>query len=419
MALRGHSPRRAWRCKEARLSLNKLWVLLLNAFVDMLGYAMVFPLLPIYAVRLDADAFTIGLMVASFSVAQFAASPLWGLLSDRFGRRPALMVSLAGSVTAFTIFAFADSIGMLFLSRIVQGAAGGTTGVMQAYIGDSVEPRDRTKALGWLSAATNTGVMIGPVIGSAAWHFGAQAPGLLAASLCLLNLVFVWWLLPESRTHQAVAHQERRSIGNMIWETVRHPTRDVSQLILIYAVTMTGFSSMTAVLSIYLMDRFSLNEATIGYPFLLMGAVSVAIRAGVLGRLVTRFGEVKLMNAGAVLLALGLFAFPLPTHIALLMILMTLVPIGTALLFPATNALLSQRCDPKQLGQMMGVQQAFGAVARILGPIWAGAAYVRLGPGVPFYVAGIVVFVVALLTTRVRDDRARVEGDVASQRAGG
>ena len=349
----------------------------------MLGYAMVFPLLPIYAVRMDADAFTIGLIVASFSVAQFAASPLWGRLSDRFGRRPALMVSLVGSATAFTIFAFADSIGMLFLSRIVQGASGGTTGVMQAYIGDSVDRQDRAKALGWLSAATNTGVMIGPVIGSAMWHFGAQAPGLLAASLCLLNLVFVWWLLPESRTHQPAAHKERRSIGSMFWETVRHPTRDTSQLILIYAVTMTGFSSMTAVLSIFLMDRFSMDEASIGYPFLLMGAVSVAIRAGVLGRLVTRFGEVKLMNVGSVLLALGLFVFPLPTHIAVLMVVMTLVPIGTALLFPATSALLSQRCDPKQLGQVMGCPASVRSGRPHSRPYLGGRSLRALGPRRP------------------------------------
>ncbi len=349
----------------------------------MLGYAMVFPLLPIYAVRMDADAFTIGLIVASFSVAQFAASPLWGRLSDRFGRRPALMVSLVGSATAFTIFAFADSIGMLFLSRIVQGASGGTTGVMQAYIGDSVDRQDRAKALGWLSAATNTGVMIGPVIGSAMWHFGAQAPGLLAASLCLLNLVFVWWLLPESRTHQPAAHKERRSIGSMFWETVRHPTRDTSQLILIYAVTMTGFSSMTAVLSIFLMDRFSMDEASIGYPFLLMGAVSVAIRAGVLGRLVTRFGEVKLMNVGSVLLALGLFVFPLPTHIAVLMVVMTLVPIGTALLFPATSALLSQRCDPKQLGQVMGCPASVRSGRPHPRPYLGGRSLRALGPRRP------------------------------------
>ncbi|HLE72091.1 MAG TPA: MFS transporter, partial [Vicinamibacteria bacterium] len=123
------------------MSFRKLWVLLLNAFVDMLGYAMVFPLLPLYALRLQASPTVIGLMVASFSVAQVAASPLWGRFSDRFGRRPVLLVSLLGSCLAFLVFAFADSIAMLFLSRIVQGASGGTTSVMQAYIGDSVEPK--------------------------------------------------------------------------------------------------------------------------------------------------------------------------------------------------------------------------------------------------------------------------------------
>ena len=212
----------------------------------MLGYAMVFPLLPIYAVRMNADATVIGLMVASFSVAQVAAAPLWGRLSDKFGRRPALLVSLAGSATAFTIFAFADTIWMLFLSRIVQGAAGGTTGVMQAYVGDSVAPEERAKALGWLSAATNTGVMIGPAVGSLMWAYGSEVPGLLAASLCVLNLAFAWYLLPESRPEETGEKKARRSIRSMFWETVRHPAREISELILIYAIAMTAFSSMTS-----------------------------------------------------------------------------------------------------------------------------------------------------------------------------
>jgi len=373
----------------------------------MLGYAMVFPLLPIYAVRLDADALTIGLMVASFSVAQVAASPLWGRFSDRFGRRPALLVSLTGSAAAFVIFAFADRIWMLFLSRIVQGAAGGTTSVMQAYIGDTVAPEDRAKALGWLSAATNTGVMIGPAIGSAVWLFGSQVPGLLAASLCLVNLVFAWWLLPESRVEHKTTPGSRRSIRSMFWETVRHPGRDVSQLVWIYSGAMVAFSSMTAILAIYLMERFAIDERSIGYVFPFLGAVSVVMRGGVLGRLVTRFGEVKLMKAGALLLSLGLFCFPLPTRLLVLLPVMMLMPVGTALLFPATSGLLSQRCDPKQLGQVMGVQQAFGGMARILGPIWAGAAFEHFGPGVPFQAAGAIVAVVALLTTRVRPEPAR------------
>jgi MFS family permease len=377
----------------------------------MLGYSMVFPLLPIYAVRLEADAGVIGLMVASYSVAQVAASPLWGRFSDRFGRRPALLVSLFGSSVAFVIFAFADSIAMLFLCRIVQGASGGTTGVMQAYVGDSVEPRERAKVLGWLSAATNTGVMIGPAVGSAVWLFGPRFPGLLAGGLCLLNLGFAWLLLPESRPAEEAPSTKtggppRRSIVSMVWEALRHPGRETSELIWIYAVAMTAFSSMTAVLAIYLMARFSIDEASIGYIFPILGAVSVVMRAGVLGRLVARFGEVRLMRAGSLLLALGLFALPLPDRIALFLPVMLLMPIGTALLFPATSALLSQRCDRSALGQVMGVQQAFGGAARIVGPIWAGAAFESLGPGVPFQVAGAVVFIVVLLASRVRSEEA-------------
>ena len=375
----------------------------------MLGYAMVFPLLPIYAVRMDADATVIGLMVASFSVAQVAAAPLWGRLSDKFGRRPALLVSLAGSAAAFTIFAFADTIGLLFLSRIVQGAAGGTTAVMQAYVGDSVAPEERAKALGWLSAATNTGVMIGPAVGSAMFFFGSEVPGLLAASLCLLNLVFVWYLLPESRREETGDKSAKRSIRSMFWETARHPGRETSELIWIYAVAMAAFSSMTAILAIFLMARFAIDESNIGYIFGLMGAVSIVMRAGFLGKLVSRFGEVKLMRVGAVLMALGLLAFPVPTNLAVFLVVMLLMPIGTALLFPATSALLSQRCDPKQLGQVMGVQQAFGSIARIFGPIWAGASFERYGASVPFQAAGAVVFFAALLTTRVRPEPERTK----------
>ncbi len=386
------------------MSFRKLWVLFLNAFVDMLGYAMVFPLLPLYALRLEASPTVIGLMVASFSVAQVAASPLWGRFSDRFGRRPALLVGLSGSCLAFLVFAFADSIGMLFLCRIVQGASGGTTSVMQAYIGDSVEPKDRAKALGWLSAATNAGVMIGPVVGSAAWLLGPHTPGLLAAGLCFVNLVSAFKLLPESKTPavKSEAASERRSIFEMVWETLRHPGREASELIWIYAVAMTAFSSMTSILAIFLRARFGLDEAHIGYIFPILGAVSVFMRAGILGTLVSRFGEVRLMRAGALFLAVGLAAFPLPKHLSAFIPVMLLVPIGTALLFPATSALLTQRCDPKELGQVLGVQQAFGGIARIFGPIWAGAAFERLGPGVPFEVAGVVVFGVALLAARVR-----------------
>lgn len=386
----------------------------------MLGYAMLFPLLPFYAVRFGADAQVIGWMVASFSIAQVAASPLWGRFSDRFGRRPAVLVGLAGNAVAFLVFGFANAVWLLFLSRIVQGASGGTTGVMQAYVSDSVPPQDRAKAFGWLSAATNTGVMIGPALGSLTFQLGQEVPGVAAAGLCVLNLLFAWRWLPEpsrreeqraDRAKLAAAELEERSalpsgktVRAMIWETLRRPAGEVAQLIWIYAVAMTAFSSMTAVLGLYMMERFSLVESNIGYIFLFLGAISIVMRAGLLGYLVNLFGEVRLMRMGAFCLAAGLSIFPVPGQLWSALAVMGLMPIGTALLFPSTSGLLSRRGDEGQIGQVMGVQQSFGGVARIFGPIWAGAAYGYLGRSVPFVVAGAVVALVGLLAARVRPE---------------
>jgi MFS family permease len=375
---------------KSSLEVRKLWVLLMAAFIDMMGYAMVFPLLPFYAVRLGGSAQVVGWMVASFSIAQVAAAPLWGRFSDRWGRRPGLLIGLAGSAVAFLIFGFATSIWLLVLSRLVQGASGGTTGVMQAYVGDSVPPEDRAKALGWLSAATSAGVMVGPALGSLSWQLGPEAPGVFAAGLCIVNLLFAWRWLPESRPRDwelspeevearvlgetvapDTAHSRApKSVTTMVWETIRYPRK----------------------------------EANIGYIFLFLGSISVTMRAGVLGHLVRALGEARVMRLGAVLLAIGLAAYPLPGRFPTLMLVMALVPIGTALLFPSTTGLLSRRGGKDQLGQLMGVQQAFGGVSRIVGPLWAGAAFQYVSPDAPFFAAGAVVAVAAVLASRLRPE---------------
>src|SRR5213083_2260238 len=164
---------------------RRLLILIAVATVDMIGGAMVFPLIPFYALKLHAAPSVIGMIISSFFVAQLVAAPLWGRVSDRYGRRPALLAGLSTSAAAFAVFGFANSVWLLFLCRIVQGLGGGTTGVLQAYIGDSVPPEDRARSLGWLSAGTNVGTMLGPVIGSFATYWGHQWPGIFAASLCL------------------------------------------------------------------------------------------------------------------------------------------------------------------------------------------------------------------------------------------
>ena len=393
-------------------TIRRLSVLMTTAFVDMIGFAMVFPLLPYYARRLDAADWMIGPMIAIFSVAQLASAPLWGRVSDRFGRRMVILVGLSTAAIAFAVFAFSTTFWWLFVSRLVQGIGGGTTGVLQAYVADVSAPKDRAKALGWLSAATSAGVMIGPAIGSLAFTepapgvalptIGTALPGLLAAGLVVLNLIFATRWLPESKP-DADPTKERRSIRGMVVEILVNPWGDVSRLVWIYAVGMLGFMSMTAVMALYLQDTFGINESTIGWFFVYVGALGLVMRAVILGRMIDWLGETKVMRIGAGLLAVGLAAIPLPGSVWGLGAIMGLVPIGTALLFPTETALVTHRVNEEERGQILGVQQAFGGVARVIAPIWALAAFQGLGAAIPFQVSGLVVGLVLFLAFRVRE----------------
>ncbi len=387
-----------------------------TAFVDMIGFGMVFPLLPFYARRLDAADWMIGPMIAIFSIAQLASAPLWGRISDRYGRRLVIIVGLSTAGIAFAVFAFATSYWWLFASRLVQGIGGGTTGVLQAYVADVSEPKDRARALGWLSAATSAGVMVGPAIGSLAFTepaigvslptLGTALPGLLASGLVIVNIMFALRWLPESKLH-AEPTKKRRSIRLTVREYIVHPLGNIARLVWIYAVGMLGFMSMTAVLALYLQDGFGVDEKTIGIFFVYVGAVSLVMRALILGPLVDRFGETRVMRAGAVLLAIGLAGIPVPTNVFALGAIVGLVPIGTSLLFPSETALVIHLAPDDERGLILGVQQAFGAVSRIIAPVWATVAYQGIGRDIPFYVAGGIVGLVSLLAFRVREEPRR------------
>ncbi len=390
--------------------MKRISVLMATAFVDMIGFAILFPLLPFYALRFNAEPWEIGWLIAAFSIVQLVVAPMWGRFSDRYGRRPAILLGLCTSAVAFVIFGFANSLALLLVTRLVQGIGGGTTGVLQAYVGDSFEPRERSKALGWLSAATSAGVMIGPAIGSLSFGLGPEYPGLIAAGLCLLNIAFAWRWLPESPRHvERNAGEEgagavpavRRSVRAAMVEVMTKPKREVPRLIWIYAVGMLGFMSMTSVMPLLLESRFGVSEKTIGPFFIYIGFLSILMRAVVLGKAVDRFGETRVMRAGAISLAIGLFAIPLPTFLVGTAIVMSFVPIGTALLFPNVSALVSFRAPEAELGQMLGVQQSFGGVSRVIAPLWATAAF-QLGPSLPFFISAGVVAVVTLLAFSVK-----------------
>jgi multidrug resistance protein len=376
---------------------------MVTAFVDMVGLLMVIPLLPFYTVELGGGAMAVGLLVSSYAVAQLLSAPLGGRVSDRYGRRPALLIGLAASAVAYVIFGYAESLWLLFLSRLVQGAGGGTVGVIQAYVADATAPENRAKSLGWLSAATNVGVMIGPVVGSLAHGLGRAAPGLFAAALCVLNIGFAWRFLRETRPEddEATAGAPRRRTREAVWGVLRAPNEPAPRLIWIYTIAMGAFQGMNAVLALFLALRFGVTEETIGYFFMYVGAISVVSRAGVLGPAVDRLGEARLSRYGLLLLALGLATIPLTHDFVALAAAVALVPLGTSFTFPCVTGLLSRVIRPHERGLYMGVQQSFGGAARVAGPIWAGWAYDNLGVGVPFWTGAVLVLGTILLGLRL------------------
>ncbi|HYK89384.1 MAG TPA: MFS transporter [Acidobacteriota bacterium] len=383
--------------------LQRLSVLIAASCVDMIGFAMILPLLPFYALNLRASPAMIGLILSSFSVAQLLSAPMWGRVSDRYGRRPALLIGLAASAAAYLVFGFADAVWLLFASRIIQGAGGGTTGVAQAYVADTVPPENRARALGWLSAASSVGVMVGPAIGSFAAHWGQAAPGLVAAGLCLINVGFAWKWLPESKSLSSAgtAASRSRPAWGAAWMILRNPGGPVPRLIYIYAVGMLAFSMLTSVLSLYMGARFGFTEQTIGYVFLYVGLLSVVMRSMLLGLIVDRVGEAWTVRIGTFTLVIGLLAYPAAGTLWSLAAIIPFVPVGTALLFPSTTSLMSQASARSELGTTMGIAQTYAGIARMVAPVFATYVFQRFGHAMPFYAAAATVALVGILAFRI------------------
>lgn len=401
--------------RELRKIPPKLMVLMATAFMDMVGLLMVVPLMPFYVKKLGGEGVNLlgmhlgigilsGIITSAFTIAQLASSPMWGRFSDKFGRRPALLIALGAAGIAYLVFGFANSLWLLFLSRIVQGAGGGTVGVIQAYVADTTEPEHRARSLGWLSAATNLGVALGPVVGAFAvsigdndllpgggtLRMGQAAPGIVAAMLCAVTILFAWRYLKESKTH-VHKDSERRRPREAVVRVLTHTGEPSSRLIWIYAIAIGAFQGIFPVLPLFLNAKFAVTEKTIGYFFMYIGSISVFARVLLLGKLVDRLGEARLSRVGLVLLSAGLATMPLAPNLAVLAIAVAMLPLGTAFTFPCVTALLSRVIGAADRGLYMGLQQTFGGVSRIIAPLWAGFAFDALGHGIPFFTSAAIV----------------------------
>jgi MFS family permease len=391
--------------RMSKFASGKLFVLIITNFVDMVGVLMIIPLMPFYAREMGGGALVVVILMGAFTAAQLLSAPFWGRFSDRYGRRPALLVGLTASCIAYVVFAFAGSIWLLLLSRIVQGAGGGTVGVIQAYVADSVEPESRAKALGWLSAATNVGVAIGPAIGGMALRFGRSGPGLAAASLCLVNIFFAWKFLRESRDMTEAHVAKPRTSRAVISYVITHPGEPAPRLIWIYAIAMGAFSGLMGILALFLADRFGVSKSNIWIFYTYVGVISVVTRAGILGKMVDRYGEAQLSRVGLALLATGLATLPLARGYGMLAVAVALIPLGTAFTFPCVTSMLSRVISSRERGLYMGVQQTFGGLSRVIIPLWAGFSYDHFGKTVPLFTSAALVFGTIILGFGIDDGR--------------
>jgi multidrug resistance protein len=353
---------------------SPLVVIFTTVFIDLLGFGIVIPVLPFYAegTQFNATPRMVGLLFASYSVMQLLFSPVLGRLSDKYGRRPVLLISIIGTGIGFLILGFAKTLWMLFVGRILDGVSGGNISTAQAYIADITTKEDRAKGMGLIGAAFGLGFIFGPAIGGILSRWGIHIPFLFAAGLCFANAILLYFTLPETVTpdHPARVSAARGRGFTQLIDSLKQPR--LGFVLTIYFLFIVAFSIMTTSFSLYTMFRFGYDAQHNGYLFAYVGLIAVIIQGVLIGRLVKRFGELWLVIVGALFFAVSLFAVPFvgPNAGGLVALLIGggVFSLGNSLSTPALNSLASKSVGPAAQGSVLGVTQSVASLARAVGP---------------------------------------------------
>jgi DHA1 family tetracycline resistance protein-like MFS transporter len=447
---------------------SPLPTLFLTAFIDLLGFGLTIPLLPFYAQRYGASATEVSLLFASFSLMGFLFVPVWGELSDRVGRRPVLLTSIAATSASMLLLAFSNSFAMLLLSRVLQGIMTANLSTIQAYIADVTRPEDRARSMGMIGAAFGLGFILGPFFGGTLATYSLRAPGLAAAALAAVNFLLALRNLPESlNVRQAIVHSPVAGyregprepdlqepfgpavIGRVLLrQATLKPLREafaqpeLGLLIAVFFLQSFAFTNLEATFALYTRALFGFGPRETGFLFGYIGLLVVLVQGGVYGRLSRRFEELKLAQAGMFLVASAMVLLMLlpraPGLLSLLQgndpsfarralpmwFILPLSSMGNALLNPSLSSATSKRGRADRLGGTLGVQQSAGALARVLGPLTAGFAFDRFGPGAPMTVAALGMIVAAFMVAVVppvkraeKEEPAGEEPALATERA--
>jgi multidrug resistance protein len=354
-------------------------------FLDLMGFGIVIPLLPLYAEAYAPKPIQFGLLFAAYSSMQLIFSPLLGRWSDRIGRRPILIISLLGSVVGYVLFGLARSLAVLFASRIVDGVSGANIGTAQAYVADITPPEKRAHGMGMIGAAFGLGFILGPAIGGFAVKLGESWPGFVAAGLsglaCLATIAF----LPEPRHTEAGDRVARRVELGTLREAFRR--RQTAVFLATVFVATFAFSNFETTFSQFLHDIHGLSPHQVSLAFVYIGILMAIVQGGLLGPLVRRFGERTLAVAGGALLAAGFFLLPLPASIKTVFIVLVPISIGVGFVNPSLSSLLSRSAPRDEQGGTLGLSQSMSSLGRIVGPICGQLAYGASGARGPEWIA--------------------------------
>jgi DHA1 family tetracycline resistance protein-like MFS transporter len=368
--------------------------LFLIVLIDLIGFGLVIPLLPFYAVRFGATAPEVTWLLATYSLMQLVAAPLWGRLSDRLGRRPVLMASMAASALAYLWLGAANALWMLFAARALAGACAGNIAAAQAYIADITKPEERAHGMGMIGAAFGLGFIFGPALGGfLAGNNPASAnlatPAWLAAALSGVALCGVLFVLRESHPVERRGLAPPQGRIGLILGALRRPV--LSRLIVIFFLVILAFAAMESIFALWALRQLDWGPERVGFVFAYLGLLSAIMQGGLTRRLTKRYGEERLLLGGLVLLGVGLVIVPFARGLAVLSGAFAALAIGLGLVQPALNSLISRRAGREEQGQVLGVTQSVGSLARVIGPPIAGYLFAGVGRGSPFLGGAVVV----------------------------
>lgn len=383
---------------------NRLAIIFVIVFVDLLGFSLILPLLPYYAQTFGADAFMTGLLVASYAVAQLIGAPLLGRLSDRVGRRPVLLISIFGTFLGFLLLGFAGALWVLFVSRVIDGLTGGNLSVAQAYITDVTDQKNRAKSLGMIGAAFGLGFIIGPAVGGALSVYGYAVPAFAAAALSSINLLAVFFWLPESLTDErraAMAAQKKPAFTfGALWNALNRPR--VGPLLHTRFFFGLAFATFQTIFALYAKDRFGLTAQTTGYVLAYVGVLSVLVQGFAIGKLTARFTETQLIFSGTIIMALSLLAWAFAPSLPLLLVIMAPLAFAGGTLNTVLSSALTKSIYPEEIGGTLGLAASVDSLTRVIAPSAGGFLLEALGawgPGV--FSAAIMVWVISFVWRRI------------------